>query len=363
MERVIKVPCDNCGAEMTFSPGHEKLHCQHCGHTQALPKETDMVIERSFNEGIQELDRPRGLSLKAKSFHCTNCGADTVAEAEAINLVCPFCGSKKVNEEALDTRVIRPSGILPFKVTREQARDKFKKWLKKGFFKPNKLAKFARLEGMRSVYIPYWTYDAKTDSHWTAQAGYHYYVTETYTDSEGNTQTRQVQRTRWVPVNGYYERLFDDVLVVASHGIKQQRSQKLEPFDIKEVVNFDSRYVLGHAAEVYQKDLKEGFDVAEKIMDSQIRSAIAKQVPGDTHRNLRINTRKSRITYKHLLLPVWVAGYQFGNKVYQFLVNGETGKATGSKPIAWWKVFLLIGVVAAIVVTLVLVLNGNNAQA
>ena len=345
---IISADCNNCGSEMTFSAEKQVLLCDHCGNTRDLPKASDMIIENSFSEGIQLNRSNTGLGVETKVFHCNDCGSETAVDPNTVNFSCPFCGSTKVNEEAHALKVITPAGLIPFIITQKEASGKFKEWLKKGWFHPNDLQKIAKLDKLAGVYVPNWTYDAFTQSNWTAQAGYYYYETETYSDSEGNTQTRQVRRTRWEHASGYHEQFFDDVLVVASNGISQDMAQGIMPFQLEALVNYESQYLLGWNSEVYQKDVEEGFGVADTIMDSSIRDACARAIPGDTHRGLNVNTRKSNITFKHILLPTWVAGYRYREKVFQFLVNGQTGKINGKKPLSFWKIFFTVLGVAAI---------------
>ncbi|MCB9231842.1 MAG: hypothetical protein H6581_09280 [Bacteroidia bacterium] len=348
LDRVITANCEACGSKMVWDPKLQQLACEHCGNTRFLSGDSDQVQEQDFNEALRMEGQPRGFGTPTRIFHCNSCGAETAVGPETASFSCPFCSSPNVNEGAIADKVIQPSGIIPFKIRKQEALDKFKEWIKKGWFHPGDLKKIASLEKIAGVYVPFWTYDAMTYSNWTAEAGYHYYTTETYTDKDGNTQTRQVQHTRWVPASGYFEHFFDDVLVVGSNGIEQNMVERVYPFELKEVVNFDSQYILGWNSEVYQKDVKEGFQVAESKMDDYIRQACSQQVPGDTQRNLRVSTRKHNITFKHILLPMWVAGYQYKNKVFQFLVNGQTGKSGGSKPISAIKVILLILLIIAI---------------
>ncbi len=360
-EQFISVPCDACGSEMTFDPGTQGLHCNHCGNRKELPSSSDRIIERSFSDTFSLSNQPTGLDVEAKLFHCNNCGSNTAVDPDMVSFTCPFCSSTNVNESAFDRRMIRPAGVLPFKVTKNTAVDLFKTWIGKGkLFRPSKLDKLARMDGINSVYLPFWTYDAQTASNWHAEAGYHYYESQTYTDSDGNTQTRQVQKTRWVPVSGYYEQYFNDVLVVGSHGLKQNEVEKISPFELNDVVNYDSRFILGHESEVYQKDVHEGYKVADDIMDDEIRSQCSRRVPGDTQRNLRINTRKSKVTFKHLLLPVWIAAYQFKGKTFRFIVNGQTGKVSGKKPTSWGKVIIAILIAAGVIGGLVWLLSSQS---
>ncbi|MEM7036095.1 MAG: hypothetical protein AAF570_03875, partial [Bacteroidota bacterium] len=354
LENIVNVPCDNCGSEMVYDPGNEGLLCNHCGHTRSIPKASDMVEERSYRDALNMSTQPTGYGVETKVFHCNNCGAETAVDPDQVAFDCPFCGSTNVNAEAHDAKVITPSGVLPFKVTRKQANEKFNEWLGQGFFAPGNLTAIAKLDKLHGVYLPFWTYDAFCQSHWTAMAGYHYYETEYYTDSDGNQQSKQVRKTRWVPTSGYFEHSFDDVLVLGSQGLKQKFTEKIFPFDLNEVVNYDSRYILGMESEVYQKDVKEGFDVAEGIMDGMIKSMIQKEIPGDTHKQLRIRTHKDDITFKHVLLPIWIAAYDYNGKIYRFLVNGQTGKISGKKPVSTGKIIALIVFIVAIITTIVL---------
>lgn len=360
LDRVIHVDCHACGSEMVFDAAKGELVCKHCGNTRPLPKDSDMVVEVDFNEGVSSAGMDTGFATPTKTFHCNACGANTAVEPDTVKFNCPFCGSENVNEEAHASRAVRPAGILPFKVNKEGATEKFKAWIKRGLFAPNNLKKIARLNSLRGVYVPFWTYDAETRSNWWADAGYYYYTTETYTDNNGQTRTKQVRHTQWVPASGYYEHDFDDVLVIGSKGISQSRIEKIYPYELEGSVNYDPRYILGFDSEVYQLDVQKGYEVADGIMDAHIRAECARRVPGDTHRNLRVNTHKGNITFKHLLLPVWVAGYTYNNKVFQFVVNGQSGKASGSKPVSFWKVLIAIGIGAAIIAGLYFLLSSGK---
>lgn len=360
LDRVVHVDCNACGSEMVFDAAKGELVCKHCGNTRPLPKESDMVVEADFNEGVSTAGMDTGFATPTKTFHCNSCGANTAVEPDTVKFNCPFCGSENVNEEAHASKAIRPAGILPFKINKEGATEKFKAWIKRGLFAPSNLKKIARLNSLRGVYVPFWTYDAETRSNWWAEAGYYYYTTESYTDSNGQSRTKQVRHTQWVPASGYYEHDFDDVLVIGSKGITQGRIEKIYPYELEGSVNYDPRYILGFDSEVYQLDVQQGYQVADGIMDAHIRTECARRVPGDTHRNLRVNTHKGNITFKHLLLPVWVAGYTYNNKVFQFVVNGQNGKASGSKPVSFWKVLIAIGIGAAIIVGLYFLLSSGK---
>src|SRR5690606_37179945 len=120
------------------------------------------------------------------------------------------------------------------------------------------------------------------------------------------------------------------------------------PYDLTKVVNYEPSYMLGWSSDVYQKDVKQGFEEAEKIMDKHIRGEIIRQIPGDTYRNLNVRTRKHNITFKHLLLLMYVAAYTCNSRNLQVLVDDQTGTIRGQQPICWWKVALAVVVLAAV---------------
>jgi hypothetical protein len=85
----------------------------------------------------------------------------------------------------------------------------------------------------------------------------------------------------------------------------------------------------------------------------------ARQVPGDTHRNLVIHPVLSERTFKHVLVPIWLLAYMFGSRSFQVVVNGYTGRIAGRYPYSPWKIAILI--LFAIVVLFLFVI-ANQSQ-
>ncbi|MCI4668440.1 MAG: zinc ribbon domain-containing protein [Bacteroidia bacterium] len=340
---LLNYQCPNCGSSsIRFDIEAQGLLCGHCGYTKQLIPESDEVKEHPLHLEGALMQRSEGLEMEVKVFHCKSCGSETSHPEDQVKLTCAFCGSENVNKTATETRVIKPTGLIPFKITKKLAISAYKNWLGKGLFTPNKLKERARIKNIRGVYLPFWTFDAFTHSKWTAQSGYYYYETESYTDSQGNRQTRQVQKVRWVPSSGTFDHFFDDVSVLASHGLSNSMVSQILPYQVEEANNFDNNYLMGWETELYQKDIKEGYRLADKIMDERLYQLCSGEVPGDTHRFLRVDTHKEGLTFKHMLYPVWVAAYTYKEKVFQFILNGQTGKVSGKKPKAAWKIILAI---------------------
>jgi hypothetical protein len=111
---------------------------------------------------------------------------------------------------------------------------------------------------------------------------------------------------------------------------------------------YQPQYLSGWSAESYQVPLAEAWPLGRDIIYQHEHSACDGEVPGDTHRNLNVNTQLSDLTFKHVLLPVWVASYRYRDKTFRFMINGQTGRVEGEKPISWIRV--TIAVILAIVV-------------
>ncbi|MEM1120625.1 MAG: hypothetical protein AAGJ18_09255, partial [Bacteroidota bacterium] len=147
----------------------------------------------------------------------------------------------------------------------------------------------------------------------------------------------------WKSASGHLSHFFDDIQVVASGGLEQRHMNKVLPFNTNEVVNFDPRLLLDWEAEVYSVDVETGHQMADRIMDQKIRNMCSAQLGGDEQRNLQIRSTKTNLTFKHIILPIWIASYEYMGTIYHFTINGQTGKAGGQKPISYVKIGLMIG--------------------
>jgi DNA-directed RNA polymerase subunit RPC12/RpoP len=371
--KVHKFPCPKCGAEVDFDAEQGTLVCAYCGHRATVPVTERAIREYDLESALKEmLSTPQemGYGENKRSLKCESCGAVNTIDAHIISTECAFCGSNQVVPQQQVAQVVKPESLLPFQVDRDRAVVLFRAWLGRGFFRPNPVKKIAkdaeaRLQG---VYLPFWTFDAYTSSWWRAEAGYYYHVTESYwtTDQEGKQvqRTRQVQKIRWEPASGSLQLAFNDTLVPASQSVQRGMVERIYPFDTATLVPYEPGFLSGWGAEAYTIDLRSGWETAQEIMKAEVRQACSLQVPGDTQRNLEVSTAFSNMTYKHALFPVWIASYRYGGKVYQFLVNGQTGEVQGQAPISWIKVALVVLlVIAAFVVIFWLLSTGEQGAA
>lgn len=357
MTKSIESQCPSCGGKLLFSAEKQLLVCDYCGYSEDVNRNNNQVIEYDLREAVLQAIKFSPEENGESVWHCDNCGANTIVEQTAVEAECPFCASKNINVEAFQHNLIQPHGIVPFQIQKTEAIKKFKEWIAKGWFHPSALKKMANLEELSGIYIPFWTFDAQTESNWTGEAGFHYYETQTV-QVNGKLQTKQVQKTRWEQRSGSLSHFFDDILVPSTEGLDNPKFQRiLTSYKLADVINFDPRLILGWKAEIYNIEVDKGYDIASSIMDQKIKGMCISALGGDTHRNLRVKTHKSDQTFKHLMLPVWVAAYRFNDKSYQFVINGQTGRVGGEKPYSWIKITVFVVAIIAILGVIALIMS------
>lgn len=344
------IKCKNCGANLKFAPGAQSLNCEYCNTHNEITIEQTVVIENDFNSFLEE-NALKAEQQTISTVKCTSCGAATTLAPNVTSSNCAYCDTPQVIKDASTCSIIKPKYILPFKVERNTAKNEFVKWVGGLWFAPNKLKDYAQhsAEKLRGVYMPYWTYDSNTSSTYSGLRGDHYYESQTYRDSEGNTQTRQVQRTAWFPASGTVSNSFDDILVCASHSLPEKLVNDLEPWDLPELVSYNDHFLAGFITESYQTELKQGFEVAKGRMRPAIENTVKTDIGGDVQQISSLSTDYNDITFKHILLPLWISAYRYNEKVYRFTVNARTGEVQGERPYSALKIFFFVLTILAVI--------------
>jgi predicted RNA-binding Zn-ribbon protein involved in translation (DUF1610 family) len=357
-------PCAACGAKIEFDPVSRSLKCPYCGHATVIAEAADPVVEeRDFEEYLDKLEHGGGTAIAghASQVRCTGCGAMVLLDDKIVTEKCPFCGTHLENKPESAAGMIAPESLVPFKHDFRHARSVFEKWIGELWFAPSELKQAANLGQLNGVYVPYWTYDSMTHTRYSGERGDNYQVTETYytKDAQGNNvaQTRDVTHIRWSSVSGSVEHFFDDVLICGTKSVPGHLIGSLVPWDLENLEPFNADFLGGFKTERYGIGLKEGFGAAKKAMEPEIVRLIHRDIGGDHQRISEKRTQHLAVTFKHLLLPVWVANYRYRDRVFQILVNGRTGKLAGERPWSAWKIARLI-----ILILLALILFGVIAS-
>lgn len=333
--------CPSCGANMTFKPEDGCLYCDFCGTKQQIlaegAREIDFAQIASGNNSWGE---------ETHVFRCENCGAKEILDKNEIAKTCSFCGTSHVVATD-ELSGLKPNAVVPFAISSQAATDGAKKWARKKLFAPRSFKKYLKAEGVRGVYNPAFSFDSQTQSFYEGTLGKYYYVTRRV-----NGKTVRERRVRYFRISGTYDAFFDDVLIQASSTIDQKQLNKLMPFDTNDSKEYEQAYLSGFVANRYEKEGTECWGEARATIEKRLRSMILSRYTYDVVQSLSVHTNYSEVTYKYLLLPVYVGHFNFRKKLYNFFVNGRNGKITGKTPVSPWRVLLAVLLGAAVVVGL-----------
>jgi predicted RNA-binding Zn-ribbon protein involved in translation (DUF1610 family) len=348
-------PCTSCGAGLEYAPGKAVLKCPYCGEENKLEQLQGPVEELDFYEYFARAAE-QGESEEKQTVTCGSCSAVSTVDSNLSLDRCPFCGSQ-LTARAKASRLIKPGALLPFKITREKAAGEFRRWLSGLWFAPGELKQYATTSGgIRGMYLPYWTYDARVTTEYQGQRGEDYNETEQYDTEDNNgktvTRSRTITRTRWYPVVGVVGNVFDDVLVLAGRSLPEEITVSLEPWDLKNLVPYADEYMSGFQSEAYQVDLGAGFEKAKSIMDGAVRRTIERDIGGSRQQITAARSQFDDITFKHVLLPVWISAYRYRDRTFRFIVNARTGQVQGERPYSIFKIAL--AVVAVLIALLII---------
>ena len=345
-----KLACPACGGEAQWSPSKQALVCAYCGTESPYElKDGGEAIEHDLVAALKAIPQTaRGWQDDRRPVRCQHCQAISVFSGSQQGKACDFCGSSALVAFEETGDIIRPETLLPFTVDAPGARDRVRKWYGSRWWAPNNLNQKALTDTLHGVYLPYWTFDAQVDARYTAEAGTYY---------QDSNKKRAV---RWRRVSGRIAHFFDDTLVCGSRGVQPHLMRAVEPFPTTtdRLKPYDPGYLSGWTVERYQLDLVGAAEQGRQRMQAAIRNMCAQDIRADTQRNLQVDAQFSGQTFKHVLLPIWLVGYQYGSRDFQVVINGATGQVAGEYPKSWVKIGLAV-VAAAVVAMAFMWLNGR----
>ena len=323
--------CPACGANMVFSPEKGELECPYCGTLSGI--KADQSVEIRLAELITANNT---WSSETQVFRCENCGARQVIGSGEIAKACSFCGTTNVVQTD-EISGVRPNAVVPFAITVAQAVEKVKAWAKKKLFAPRRFKKEMKPENISGVYNPAFTFDTQTHSTYQGTLGKYYYETRTV-----NGKTQRVRKIRYFHISGNYDRFFDDVLIQASSAISQKYVDDMQPFETNDSKEYTQEYLNGFTASQYERDGMACWETAKERIHDNVKKLILAQYTYDVVSSFSVNVACENITYKYVLLPVYVGHCKWNKKNYNFFVNGKNGKVAGKTPVSPLKVTLAV---------------------
>ncbi|MDX2037505.1 MAG: zinc ribbon domain-containing protein [Isosphaeraceae bacterium] len=341
------VPCPHCAAPLD---GGARF-CPNCG--------------QSIATGV---DSPETAQPPAKleRFRCKNCSADVVCAPESRTTACPFCAAPYVIETTeLATGRREPEFVIGFQVTPEKAEKIYREWIdRRALFRPSNLRLSAEDHGLRGIYLPFWSFTTRARSRWSAMIGEYWYRTETYTarDSNGRSvvRTRQVREIEWWPIQGEHHDFHGFFPVSASKGLAQEISRWIEPFQLAALQRFSPKYLAGWLTEDYSIEQDEARSISNAEFRRREAEAVRAMLPGDTHRDIQVETELEELDSDLILLPIYLRAYRYKGKLYRTLINGQTGRIEGEKPVSAERVVLFVLFWILLIAGIVLLVMGSG---
>ena len=361
-EQTRTYPCSQCGSQLVFDITKQKLACPSCGYqadidTSALRPPTEHDLASTMGQLralLAETNAPPAAG--EKEIVCQNCGGHTTFTGTLTATRCPYCATPIQRNDVQDAPARIPvDGVLPFQVDEKTARDHLEKWITSRWFAPTEFKKYKTTGAFSSIYAAYFSYDSETQTAYQGQRGDDYTVTVGSGDDQ-HTETR----TSWSNVSGHVANSFDDVTVLANDGFNPKRIKALEPWPTQTARPFSPQFVAGHLCRTYDRDAEVCFPEAKSEMDDAIDATIRRDIGGDHQRISRKDTRHLTLTFKHLLLPIWLLTVIYEGKPFQVFINGMTGEVQGNRP--WSKVKILLASIAAFFLIVVIIVIWGAAK-
>ena len=344
----VSYKCPSCGAAMEFDPETGKLDCGHCGYETTVEEMTkNPQQEESFEEA--EDAKEEGETGTFKVYRCPSCGAEMLTDEYTSAAICGFCGMPGLMEDRLSGQ-LKPTFVLPFKITREDAVDRFRAWTRGNILTPRGFSSSSTLEKITGIYVPFWLYDYNTNVHLDA------HCTRIRTSRSGDyeyTYTDHFDVSRDLNVE------YDKIPADASEKMNDKIMDLMEPFDFTQLKQFEMPYLSGFMSERYNFGSDELQGRAKNRARNFALQTARNTISGYSSVNVinqRLHIRELKENY--VLLPVWMLNYRYKGTNYQFAINGQTGKQVGTLPVSGGRAASLFGAVSAAAFVLLTIIGG-----
>lgn len=328
--RAYKCPC--CGAPLAFDGKDDQLHCGSCENTFPVETVQEIAAAEGDAEAVSaynwEAYTPRTYAQdeaeSLASYACRSCGAEISGGSTVGASVCPYCGNTSIIKGQF-AGSLRPDYVVPFKVSREEAMQHFTAAAGRAPFLPDEFKSRRIVETLTGMYVPFWMFDCDCE----AAISYRAERVRFWSDANFNyTKTDHYKLLR----NGGIG--FANIPVDGSKKADNTYMEALEPFDLSEAMDFNTAYLSGYFADKYDVTAEESIPRANERVKNSTEAVFAGTAAGYTglrteHSSIRFENGKVR----YALLPVWMLHIRYGDAVYAYAINGQTGKTVGEYPI------------------------------
>lgn len=350
MDTNVQYKCPNCGAALVYDAEGEQMKCESCDNVFSVEAAEAFTnaesSDRAFDWGDYKFNVADERLDETVSYICKSCGAEIEAVGTTIATHCPYCDNEVViSEKAND--VLKPNGVIPFKIDKKKLPEVIKEFYKKRKLLPKGFIDENKLREIQGVYVPFWLYNCSisgtamlnAEKIITHRSG-DYIITDTFhylLEREGGMS-------------------FENIPADASIKMDNNLMDSLEPFDFSEIVPYSSGYLSGYLADRFDTSPEDESQRASVRMDKSLTDVLKNDSAGYTSVSLRSkNMQITQPDIRYVLLPVYLINTEYDGKKYQLAVNGQTGKVVGEVPICkkkkamfFWRAFAIAAAIAAV---------------
>lgn len=339
---VLTYTCTNCGGDLTFNPATQKFHCKYCASNFAQSelevKEPETTAKDIEAENVVKTQEELADEFDAALFTCPSCGAEIAADNTTAATFCYYCQNPVVLTGRLDGKFM-PRRLIPFKINKDSAIEKFIKWTRKKKFLPKDFYSKNSIDKLTGVYFPYWIIDCDTKSDLVAEGKK---IRSWISGDTKYTETRIYHLTRHGDVH------LEDIIKTGLKKANKRLVESVQPFNEQELVPFSKTYLSGFLAE--KRDIERA-ELEQEVQNDIQRFSEALLLEtmkeySDVKR-LHFNANVTKIDWEYGLLPVWTMTYKYKGDLYYYAMNGQTGKTCGKLPVDMPKLLRVAGLLSA----------------
>ena len=339
MAQLLEYKCPCCGGIIEFDASLQQMKCPYCDTTfdPAALQDMDEALNNPQPDQMEwappqaEFNEEELAGMQV--YSCKSCGGEIVTDETTGATHCPFCGNPVVLTGVF-SGALKPDYVIPFKITKEQAKQTLKAFAKGKKLVPKFYTSESHLDEIKGVYVPYWLYSTDVD------AQFNFHGTQTRMWRSGDRQFTETSHFRLRRQGGLR---FENVPVDGSSKVDDTMMESIEPYDLSEMVPFQTAYLSGYYADKYDVSAEQSMPRANERIKKSTEQAISATTGGYA----AIYTEGSSVQFhnakaKYALYPVWLLNTTYQGQKYQFAMNGQSGKFIGDMPIGkkeyWiWK--------------------------
>ena len=310
--------CRNCGGSLIFSPGKQRVTCSLCGasyrpeEVSAADKENlQNVTPKTQAELFGSRDKA---SYECRIYTCSHCGGNVIINGTEASTMCVYCGNPTVVFNRV-AREMRPDGILPFSISKDEAKMLIRTRLSKGLFIPKGIRNLS-VDSVRGIYVPYWVVNC--DFHDTV-------LVKAYVKSGKSSRATYFGRSGTSS--------FINLPLDASLRLNDNMAKRLEPFFFDDMKDFDEDYLDGFYADTSDMstvDLRAAvLKRCDEMFSQEIISTVRAKDPTVERSCPTVNIHEDAV---YVMLPVWFYTFMYNGDPHTVIVNGQTGKTVGAMP-------------------------------